>query len=309
MISKIFSATVFLTISTACVANAFIVPGEPAPLPGYEEPINGDRSRPCDNPYEPCEPEYPGNPYDPNPGHDGPGYGQGEVKRVYIGRSVRNERLPLRELAGLGSAYRGYEVVSVRARTRPNSAGTTTVQLVADGRVIATQRNPGYQIDLRPQIRAELGTVVRSLQLVVSGSTHIDEIEIEVVRGQNSGGGGGGGGYEPDPGYGQQRVDIRVNRSLYGNDRIDLTQYVNLSQYRGYAIEEVIVTGSSQYENAFLDLLINSFNQGQATLTQYRQNHTYRLHNRPVIGRDASSIALYSRGNLTVERVTLVLSR
>ncbi len=305
MFSKILSKAVLLIISTACVANAYIVPGLPAPLPGYEEPFPGDTNEPCDNPYEPCQPQYPGNPYDPNPGHDDqPDYGQGEVKRVYIGRSVRNERLPLRELAGLGSAYRGYEVVSVRARTRPNSNATTTVQLVADGRVIATQRNPGYQIDLRPQIRAELGTVVRSLQLTVSGSTYIEDIEIQVVRGN-----GGGGGYDPQPGYGQQRVDIRVDRSMYGDDRIDLTQYVNLSQYRGYAIEEVIVTGSSQYEVAFLDLLINSFNQGQATLSQYRQNHSYRLNNRPVIGRDASSIALYSRGNLTIERVTLVLSR
>ena len=308
MISKFFAKTVLLVISTACVANAYIVPAELAPLPGYEEPFPGDNSSPCENPYEPCEPQYPGNPYEPQPNEpqypDRPDYGQGEVKRVFIGRSVRNERLPLRELAGLNSAYRGYEVVSVRGRTRPNSSATTIVQLVADGRVIASQTNPGYQIDLRPNIRAELGTVIRSLQLAVSGSTYIDDLEIEVVRGH-----GGGGGYEPPPHYGQQRVDIAIHRSTYGNDRIDLTQYMNLSQYRGLAIQEVIVTGASEFQTSFVELIINSFNYGQATFSQYRQSQSIRLNNRPVIGRDASSIVLYTRGNMSVERVTLVLSR
>ncbi len=127
---------------------------------------------------------YPPNPYEPAPHHPLPppqqDYYDTSVQTIYVGRATRNETFHLRQLAGLDRAFSGYEVVSVRARTSPNSPGTTTVQLVADGRIIAQQVNPGRQINLFPR-GAILDRNIRSLQMVVLGSTVIVEnIEIEL---------------------------------------------------------------------------------------------------------------------------------
>lgn len=323
MFRSVFSKSFLAVLSIACAANAYIVPGDTAPLPGYHEPFPGDNSSPCDNPYEPCQ--QPGNPYEPGypnqPGYPGnpgqPSYGS-EIKRIYIGRSVRNERLHLLALSGIGQTHRGWEVVSVRARTRPDSPSTTIAQLTADGRVLAQQRNPGYQIQLYPNSRAILGDDIRTLQLAISGSTFIEEIEIELAQGN-------GGGYPPHeppynppqppynpphnpPGYGEQRVDIAIHRNTYGNDRIDLTQYVNLSQYRGLRIREVVVTGRADFNVSIVNLLINSFQSGQAQFSNHRQSQSIWLNQQPVIGHEVNSISLHTQGNMLVERVTLVLS-
>ncbi|OFZ28349.1 MAG: hypothetical protein A2622_04405 [Bdellovibrionales bacterium RIFCSPHIGHO2_01_FULL_40_29] len=313
MFSSVISKVLLVVLSTTCVANAFNLPGRPVPRPGPQQPFPGDNSRP----------PRPGNPNRPGPGY--------EVKRVYIGRAVYNERLPLRQLAGLNSSYNGYEVISVRARTRPNSPATTVVQLIADGRVIASQTNPGYQIQLYPNFRAELGIGIRTLQLAVSGSTFIDDLEIEVAP--RRGGGGPRPPHDPPynppqpppyqppqpphnpppppynpPGYGQQRVEISINRAMYGNDRIDLSQHVNLAQYRGLSIQEVIVTGGAEYQTSFVNLLINNFNYGQVAFSNYRQSQGIRLQRRLVIGHEAGNISLFTQGNMFVEQVILILT-
>ncbi len=337
MFQKVLIRSLLLVISTACVAQAYIVPGEPAPLPAYDESNSqdnsGDISGPGQNhegyqsnpsqsnPYEPNP--YEPNPYQPGrpgrPGQPGrPQYGNREVKSVYIGRAVYNERLPLRELAGLDRNYNGAEVLSVRANTQPNSSSTTVVQLVADGRIVAQQINPGYQINLRPNMRLILGSNVRSLQLVVNGSTIINDLQIEILSGDGNNQpypnpGPGPGPITPPPhnnppGYGQQRLDINVNRTTFGNDQINLSQYVDLGRYNGMRITQVIVTASAQYQTAFVDLLINSFNQGHMQFSGgYMQQQSVWLQSQP-IGQGADSIVLYTRGNMTVNRVTLVLS-
>lgn len=126
--------------------------------------------RPEPNPYQP--------PYTPPPSQ---GYWEYETQTIYVGRAVANERFFLREAAGLDGAYRGWEIVSVRAVARPNSPRTTTVKLVADGRTLATQINPRTQINLVPSDRTVLDKNVRSLEMVILGSTIIvDNIEIQV---------------------------------------------------------------------------------------------------------------------------------
>ena len=318
MFPKLLVRSALLILSSVCMAQAYIVPGEPAPLPTYHD---GQPYYPGQNPGDNSGPGA-SNPYSPNPYEPGaPGNNGGETKTIYIGRSVNNESLPLRELAGLDGSYDGSEVISVTANTRPNSPYRTVVSLVADGRVIAQQVNPGYQIHLRPNGQAILGANVRSLELVISGSTEIGQIQIQV-------GGGGGGGYQPPypgpgpgpitpppppynpPGYGQQqRVEVPIHRSLFGNDRLDLNQYINLDQYRGYAITQILISAAAQYQTAFIDVLINSFSQGQIQVTGgYPQEQAVWLQNRPVIGQGADSIVLYTRGNLSVDHVTLILS-
>ncbi len=284
----------------ASVSNAQfgIQPGD-----GFDD----DQHSICDNPYDPncgnSQPGYPGQPHEP-----GYGDGQTETKSIYLSRSVRNEVLNLRKLSGLGVHYRGYEVVSVRARTSPNSQYTTTVQLLADGRNVATQVNPGKRINLVPNQRLVLGSSVRELEMYISGSTYIEEIVIEIRQ----------SGHEPQPpqyppgqpgGHGEQHLDLHINRTTYSNDRIDLGNYFSMHQYRGYRIEQVIVHAQAQHNVALADLLVNGFNAGTLQFDRYWSQQSLYLHNRPDIGGAASSLVLYTRGNMTVQRVTLVLSR
>lgn len=321
------SLNVFLlVISVSWAAEAYLVPGPPgggggnlAPYPGNPGGghsggglVPGQPGRPG-HPGRPPRPPgpgdgYPGNPYpgdpypndpypyDPYPGQ--PDYGS-EVKRVFIGRNIVNETLPLRHLAGIGSRYDGWEVVSVRARTQTTNPGRTVAQLVSDGRVVATQINPGFQIDLRPQYRLILGQSAGNLQLGIGGGTFIDTIEIELRR--------NGGGFNPPPPYGQN-IEINVYRSVSGNDRIDLTHYIDLQRYRGRVVEQVLVTATARYSSSFMNLLINGFDMGRAQFSGgYSQIATFWVNQHLVIGQGADSLVLYTQGDMNVDRVTIVI--
>lgn len=300
-----------LVISVSWAAEAYLVPGPPGGGHGGGGLVPGQPGRPGHpvRPPRPPRPDdgYPSNPYPTNPYPDDgypndpypgqPDYGT-EIKRIYIGRNIVNETLPLRQLAGIGSRYNGWEVVAVRARTQITSSGRTVAQLVSDGRVVATQVNPGYQIDLQPQYRLILGETAGTLQLGIGGGTFIDTIEIELRQ---------DGGYNPPPSYGQN-IEINIYRSVYGDDRIDLTHYVDLQRYRGRVVEQVLVTATARYNSSFISLLINGFNKGQAHFSGgYPQTATFWMNQQLVIGQGADSLVLYTQGDMSVERVTIVL--
>lgn len=144
-------------------------PGYPQPQPPVYQP---PRPQPRPPVYQPPRPQ-------PRPPQQG--YWQYDTQRIYVGRAVMNEQFYLRQAAGLDGTYRGWEITSVHARTSPNSPFQTVVQLIADGRVIATQMNPGNQINLVPMVPAVLDQNIRTLQMSISGSTVIvDSIEIEL---------------------------------------------------------------------------------------------------------------------------------
>ena len=219
-----------------------------------------------------------------------------------MGRSVYNEQIDLRRLAGLNSGYySGFEIVAVRATLRPTTPGTTVAQLLVDGRIQAQQVNPGYQLSMYPQASIVLDRNARDVRLAISGGTYIDEIEIEVRS---------NGGYNPppsNPGYGRN-IEVNVYRSMRGNDRLDIGSLVNLSAYRGYRIQQVIITGRATYQTSFVSLLINSFNAGQVQMVSgYSQAQSIYLSNQPTIGQGADSIVLYTSGEMTIEHVTLVI--
>jgi hypothetical protein len=268
----------------------FQPPGGPGPSrpPGHRPPPPG---------YRPPQPP----PRPPRPQPAPPSYGH-RVEQIYIGRSVRNETIPLIQMAGLRARYQGWEIVSVRAQTRPDSPSLTVAQLISDGRIISEQRNPGYQIHLMPNLRVIVGQ--STLQLGILGSTIIDTIDIELVEGR--------GGYNPgpNPGYGQTRVDLNIYRSLQGNDRLDLSSYVNMRQYHGLSIERIEIRGRADYNASIVDVVTNGNFQGAVQFNgNYTQNQNLILNQRPVIGRGVDSIELYTRGNMTVESVVLYLGR
>lgn len=330
MFNRTVIKSFLLVISMASGAQAYLTPGygdpnapriEPNP-PRYCEDVYGT-PYPCEE--EPGYPGYPGTPgYPPAPNYPpsrpgSPVYGDREVKSIYVNRAVRNERISLRQLAGIGSRYRGWEVVSVRANTRPNSAGTTIAQLVMDGRIVAQQRNPGYQIYLTPSTRVVLGSSSSALQLAITGSTFIDSIEIELVNSQ----GGvnpypGNPGYPGYPGYPgnpgnpgyTQRVDLNIYRHTGSNDRIELSQSIDMYRYRGMRIESIQIQGRADYNVSIIEALINGFKLGTAQFDSgFSRTQTIYLNQRPMIGNGADSVVLYTRGNMTVERVILNLTR
>lgn len=273
------------------------------PNPPHRPP-NRPPQRPDYPNYPPPRPDYPNYP-PPRPDYPNyPDYGQQEVRSGYIGRSVRNERFNLRQLVGLDSYYAGWEVVAVRAVARPNSSSTTVARLVNDGRIIASQTNPGYEIGLYPQTRLILGSNTQGLQLEIVGSTYVEQVEVIVQRTN------GGGGYPPPVG-GDGQIDIPLYRNTYGNDQIDLNPYIDFYRYNGYRIEQIIVQARSSYGTGIVDFLINGFNMGSMQFRDggYSSQDSLYISQRPMIGRDAGSLMLHTRGNLTIENVSIILSR
>ena len=124
-------------------------------------------------------------------------------------------------------------------------------------------------------------------------------------------GGGGGGGYYPPPVDNGGQLVIPLNRTIYGNDQIDLNPYVDFNRYYGYRIIQISVSGRTSYGTGLIDFLINGFNMGTMQLRDggYSSQDSLNVGQRPVIGRDASSLVLYTRGNMSIDQVTLVLSR
>ncbi len=278
------STTLLVSLLSASLSEAYLVPG----YGGGRRPGDGQQPPPYNPPNRP--------PNRPDDGYDQ----RRETKYVYIGRSVYNESLPLRQLAGLGQQYQGWSVTNVRARTTPNSSTRTIVQLLADQRVVAQQVNPGYQINLYPQYEIILGNTVQRLQLFISGSTYIDTIEIDVVRDGN-----GGGGYNPNPGYPNQTIQLNIQASLGQQGFIDLNNYINQNQYRGRRIDRIEVTARAQGNVALVDV-VAGYSLGTLQFSNgFSQTQAVFANQGAVIGQH--QLYLTTRGYMIVETVRIYL--
>lgn len=281
---------------TAVTAGAYIVPGNP------------HRPGPAPIPF-PDRPDYPGRPGfpppPPPPGHDdfgpGPGYGgRQERKIVYLNRRISNETLALRQLAGIGENYRGYKVDSVVVEVR-RSGPRAELSLLVDGRLEESAFSPQGYLQLRPRFGAVIGQDIRALQLEVRGHAEVGAITINLIEGNSYG--------RPERPQMSTDIPVPVNRRMWGNDRLDLTQFVDLYRYRGFRIEEIVIDATPAYNNALLDVLINSFNQVPTLqIDRSRTRHIVRPMN-AVIGSGADSIVFVSRGELDIRGVTLRLQR
>ncbi len=318
---SLFTKTVLVVVSVSWVANAQLTPGRVRGSTQYQPGLGQGSGEGW---VDPGSGAVDPSPYDPSPYDPVPDYGQRETRSIFVQRNVTNERINIRALAGLDRNYQGYEILAIRGNVRSMYPGRAIVQLMADGRIIATQLNPNGQIYLTPQIRAILGSNVRVLELLVNGSIYIEELEVDLMAPNQGPPPPLPPTYPPyppqppyppeppiypnPPGQNQQSVTLNINRSLYGNDRIDLTQYIDLQSYLGYTVDEVVIEGSAS--NAAISLLVNGNNSGQANFSgNYSESQSIWLSARPVIGRGADSLVLYSSGQINVERVTLILSR
>ena len=136
------------------------------------------------HPSYPSQPSYPSYPTYPNyPSYPSePSYPQYNetfiVKTVSLNRSVYNQTINLNRLFNSDGRYNSYRVVSVSASTTPNSADTTKAKLVVNGSVDDRERNPGYDIFLRPDGYV---TFRSTIDLQIEGSTYIQNLNIELA--------------------------------------------------------------------------------------------------------------------------------
>ncbi|HEX7674669.1 MAG TPA: hypothetical protein VF412_10885 [Bdellovibrio sp.] len=304
--NKIFLAIAVSTLLGMASAKAYIVPGQGGGFQQGPRDNNGPRPLPPQQPMPPAPPQQGGG-YPPYPGNGG-GYGPGnggyngqEQRTIQVRRRIMNENLPLLQLAGIDRRYDGYIVQSVTAFIS-GSAPRAQVSLVINGQQDASSFANRGAITLVPRYAAVLGQV-RDITLSVMGGVDLDTVVITLQARQDGGGDHG-------PGWGREiTLPIPVARRMLGADRLDITQYINVNQYRGYRITAVEIEAASLYQVAFLDLYINGFTQGQSIqIGNFVQRYSVYPQD-AVIGQSAASIVIGNRGDLDVRGVTLRLSR
>lgn len=219
-------------------------------------------------------------------------------------RDVGDTRIPLREIAELGYMYNGWQVVSVRANTRSMDPHTTTVQLVENGQVYATQVNPGSQISLYPSALLLVDSNTQDLSLNIAGWTHIDSITIE-LRNYN------GNNINLDWGYAQY-VDLDLNVDAYDNSYVNLNELMDMSIFNGRILERVNVIAELPDQATpgvvtNVSLLSSSQTLGQVQFSSYdpEQLPIWTDYNRFVLGQNIVDLALYADGPIHFDRVIL----
>jgi hypothetical protein len=252
-------------------------PGRPDPYPGRGE--------------------EPGRP-DPYPEADL------EQRRIPIYRLLANETLSLRQIAGIDRRFDGYVVESVVVQVRRSSLGAQ-MRLLLDGRPSASSNFINGEVYLTPFSRAKLGRDFFDMHLDVRGWAEVDSITINLRQGR--------GPIRPAPGNGRYEpaldIPISIYRRTYGHDRIDLSPYLNLQQYRGHQISSIEIEATPVYNSGLIDVMINGFSQ-EPTLRFDRWNARQEIYpTSAVIGYGAESIVLYTNGELDVKRITLRLTR
>jgi len=112
------------------------------------------------------------------------------------------------------------------------------------------------------------------------------------------------------PGYGTFSVPVYVDRYMFANDRIDISQYINLRQYQGYRLVAIDFTANAQQYSALINVLINGYQVAPAiNLNPYPNNFRIFPAQNTFLGYGADSIVIYGSGNLYIRNVVLQLSR
>lgn len=219
-------------------------------------------------------------------------------------RDAGNETIPLREIAELGYQYNGWQVVSVRANTRSIDPKRTTVELISNGRVFATQINPGSQISLYPNEMLIIDENTWNVDMRITGLTHIDSISIELrnVRGAN---------IDLDWGYAQY-VDIDLNVDAYANSWVNLNEHLDLSIFNGRILERVNLIGALPLQtapgtvtNVSLVSATDTLGQAQFTTTNPQQVAMWTDFDRYILGQNVRDLGLYIDGPVRLERAVL----
>lgn len=257
---------------------------------------------PPSNPYQPGRPERPVRPGRPGQ-PEYPGQYQSTISRqAWIGRSVRNERLPLRQLANIGRELIGYKVDSVQVYLRPARNNNARLELELNRRVEDSRSvyNETF-IELRPRGWDNQIDERDSVQLEVIGEVYIDRIIVN-LSGRDQ--------YQPypPPNYGEIVVQLPLP-AMPPMGRIDLTRMIDTYRYNGMSLVGIEITASARYNAAALEVVINSFPQGTVSLSRYQTTQVVRPRQVFVIGQSLGNLMLEPRGDTSLMSVRLILRR
>lgn len=292
---KIILAIAAMTFVSA-IANAYIVPGDRPPrYPGPGQPH--DPRPPVDpSPYDP--PSYPGE--------------QEEVRTIIINRQVQYEQLPIDRMINL-QAMQGLELTMVEVETLRTDFRDQVGLLINQQNVDQQHAREGFT-ELFPSQDRIVGFDLHELDLSIQGSMYIGRVILHFQQGVDGGIGRPDDGVgRPDrPPYGRdlQNVFVPVNRTFFGNDRLDIGQYVSLRKFTGQRLEAIEVLAEARFNNAIIDLMINGFQVGFGqSVGPHMQTVILYPGNNNIIGRGADSILLLTRGDVTIHSLNLRISR
>jgi hypothetical protein len=220
-----------------------------------------------------------------------------------IMRSVRNERLALRQLAGIGREYLGSRVESVHVYLRPvrNSSARLELELnrrIEDSRFV---QNDTF-VELRPRSWNNEINERDTVQLEVIGEVYIDRVIVNLrTRGYN----------QPNPPHYGNEITVPLNLPFYypPMGRLDLTPYIDIYRYRGMVLVGVEVTASARYNAATVEVVINSFHQGTVSLSRFQTTQVVYPRQGFVLGESLGNLMLEPRGDASVLGVRLILRR
>lgn len=272
-------------------------PGPERPHPGRPQPppVRPGPERPYPPQPPPHNPGRPPRPMPPPPPHNG------EVRRqvVYVNRYLTHQSLRIEELLGYGR-MQGMTVDSVEVEVA-NGNYDTNLALSLRGEIMDQVYVARGFVTLFPSRTLYSGDE-RDLFIDVRGSAYIGSVTVNLRDNY-------GGGYPP--GY----ADFVVERSIYmnfiGDSIFDLARIVDLQSYRGLRLVGVSINGNSMRGHGTVELLVNGFsisNQEVLGTSSYDHHLFLNLDMGPV-GYGTDSLALRTRGNVTLNRVTLRFAR
>ena len=231
----------------------------------------------------------------PPPPNQGPNQGT-DQRSVVLRLRYINSRIQLRQLLGIDNRFNGYSIESVFVDVHGSNVNTR-MDLLINNQIQQSAYTPVGRIVLRPLTPVVFGFGARdaqTLDLGIAGLSDIDAITLNMNR----------------PGSTPIAITVPINifKRMYGNDRIDLNQYADLSQYRGMRVVSMDIAGRSNAGISNLDIVIDNRNSSQSiAMSETQQTYTV-IPQDVVIGREAG-IALLNRGDLNIDTVTLKLAR
>ncbi|HPI41110.1 MAG TPA: hypothetical protein PLJ21_09920 [Pseudobdellovibrionaceae bacterium] len=276
----------------------------PVQPPHRRPPIRHVRPAPPPPRFIPVLPDRPWHP--DRPGQ--PGYIEREYE--YLGQFVENSEIPLRALFDIDREFYGYTIDSIQVEVSSAGFRNTRLSLEVNGQRVDSEFDPQGWITLDPGMWDQIGTEIRTLRLDVQGRLHIGGIYINLRRFSDD------GSVNPNPGPGYQTIQLSVPgyllpRRMFGNDQISLGQMINLNDYVGYKLDEVVIEGEALYNNALLDVIVEGMQVGPSMVfgSQIGQIQVLRPNIRQAVSVSYDSILLRNRGDLNLRQITLRLSR
>lgn len=215
-----------------------------------------------------------------------------ELRQRYV-----NSRIQLRQLLGIDNRFNGYSIESVVVDVH-GSTTNTRMDLLINNQIQESAYTPVGRMTFHSLNPIVFGNGVRDAQTLdigIAGLSDIDAITLNMIR--------------PGTSPVQIVVPLNVFKRMYGNDRIDLSQYLDLNKYRGMRVVSMDIAGRANAGNALLNIVIGNRSTVQGiAMSETQQAFTVNLQD-VVIGQAEDFISLLNNGDLNIDTVTLKLVR